>query len=132
MIGRQIQRARKNTGISRSKLASLLSVTVQTVYRWEVGQTRIPIKQAIRVSKILPIPLQAKCEQCAQNLTIRDGEIEPAHARDLLGLMSAAYMVTDGLPCASVDDARRITEISNLIEAALDLIESTMFGTFEE
>ena len=121
-----IQSARTGHKMTRSALADAVGVSGQTIYRWERGTTKIPLKQAIRVSTILKMAISMECGQCRQKLTIREGSIEPAGARDLLGLLSAAYMVSDGLPCASVDDARRISEIANLLEAALDLIESTL------
>ena len=112
--------------MSRSALGAAVGVSAQTIYRWETGATTIPLTQARRLSEVLCIALRLPCPACALSLHVRGGEAEPALGRDLLGLIHAAYMISDDLPCAAGDDARRIQEIASLLESALDLIESTL------
>ena len=125
MISESILLARRAKKLSRTALAKTLHVSTQTIYRWERGDTKLPLKQAQKISQALDLNLRIPCPVCAQSLDVSNGAIEAAITGDLRCLLRAAYVVSDDLPIASVEDARRITEISNLLEAALDLVGSS-------
>ena len=56
-IGRRIKKKREEFGISQDKLARMLSVTPQTVYRWEKGKA-IPRPELLeRMGEIFQVPL---------------------------------------------------------------------------
>ena len=55
--GRRIKKMREELGISQDKLARMLNVTPQTVYRWEKGRT-IPRPELLeKMADIFQVPL---------------------------------------------------------------------------
>lgn len=56
-IGNKIVNLRKNNNLSQEDLAEKIGVTRQTISKWELGETKPDIKQALELSKIFNISL---------------------------------------------------------------------------
>ncbi len=61
-IGNKIYTLRKKANLSQEELALKLSVTRQTISKWELGETSPDIKQAKELSKIFKISLDELCD----------------------------------------------------------------------
>ena len=56
-VGNNIKYLRKTRNLNQSKVAAALSVSFQSIGKYEKGQNRIPIVNLIRISKFLNKPL---------------------------------------------------------------------------
>ncbi len=69
-IGKKITDLRKNNKLSQEDLAEKLSVTRQTISKWELGQTYPSINQAKELSKIFNISLDELVNNDIKNLLV--------------------------------------------------------------
>lgn len=57
-IGRAVQRAREDAGLSQPELAQQMGVTPQAVSEWELGKNHIKAAQLDRVATVLGKPVE--------------------------------------------------------------------------
>lgn len=69
-IGNKILSLRKNLNYSQEKLAEKMSVTRQTISKWELDETSPDIKQAKLLSKLFNVSLDELVNNDIQNLLI--------------------------------------------------------------
>lgn len=58
VLGRRIRACREQRGISRLKLAELMDVTRQTVFRWEQGERMPDILTFVRLARVLGVRVE--------------------------------------------------------------------------
>jgi two-component SAPR family response regulator len=56
VIGKKIERAREEHGMTRNEFAASMGVTLQTVYRWESGERTPDVLTLMNIAKILGVP----------------------------------------------------------------------------
>ncbi len=53
-----LKQLRKESGLSQTKLASALNLTVKTISHWETGYTEPSIKQILELAEYFKVPLE--------------------------------------------------------------------------
>ena len=69
-LGNKILTLRKKMGLSQEQLAEQLSVTRQTISKWELDETTPDLKQAKQLSKIFKVSLDELTDNDIKNVLV--------------------------------------------------------------
>ncbi len=87
-IGKKIQMAREQAGLSQEELASRLGYTQATLSNYELGKRRLYLANIEQIAKELNKPLSYFLEESAVTLKVEQGEPGDERISEILKLVS--------------------------------------------
>lgn len=92
-VGKRIQQAREEAGLSQEELASMLGLTQSALSNYELGKRRLHLANLQEIARNLNKPLR-----CFLEFDEPPGEIAPADDEGTDGLTGEITQLVSGLP----------------------------------
>ena len=120
-LGEKILQARKDNGWSQAKLAELVDVKQQAVFRWERGITTPTLKTLRRIAYVTDVPFEELCSDSFSNDSA--AESKPAAGQEQAAANFNEYLRKYIIDCViALDDRKALLEIASDVERVLSAL----------